>query len=108
MISKSGQPSDKPVCSTAIGLSLSHRPAMAFKVDFADYEAEGVQHQHPQDQLILALHGAVTCTAESGGLGRSTRLWTLGTRRRSSQQSGHAQCSSNIPVRRARRGEASS
>jgi AraC-like DNA-binding protein len=66
MISKSGQPSDKPLCSTAIDLSLSQGPAMAFRVDFADYEAEGVQHQHPQGQLILALHGAVTCTAESG------------------------------------------
>ncbi|SCW83808.1 AraC-type DNA-binding protein [Rhizobium mongolense subsp. loessense] len=66
MISKSGQPSDKPLCSTAIDLSLSQGPAMAFRVDFADYEAEGVEHQHPQGQLILALHGAVTCTAESG------------------------------------------
>jgi AraC-like DNA-binding protein len=66
MISKSGQPSDKPLCSTAIDLSLSQGPAMAFRVDFADYRAEGVQHQHPQGQLILALHGAVTCTAESG------------------------------------------
>ncbi|CUX68289.1 AraC family transcriptional regulator (plasmid) [Agrobacterium tumefaciens] len=66
MISKSGQPLMKPTCSTAIDLSLSHGPAMAFRVDFADYEAEGHQHQHPQGQLILALHGAVTCTAESG------------------------------------------
>ncbi|MBX5166806.1 MULTISPECIES: helix-turn-helix domain-containing protein [unclassified Rhizobium] len=66
MISKSGQPLMKPTCSTAIVLSLSHGPTMAFRVDFADYEAEGVQHQHPQGQLILALHGAVTCTAESG------------------------------------------
>ncbi|CUW96951.1 helix-turn-helix transcriptional regulator [Rhizobium pusense] len=66
MISKSGQPLMKPACSTAIDLSFSHGPAMAFKVDFADYEAERHQHQHPQGQLILALHGAVTCTAESG------------------------------------------
>ncbi len=66
MISKSGQPLMKPSCSTAVDLTLSHGPAMAFRVDFADYEAEEVQHQHPQGQLILALHGAVTCTAESG------------------------------------------
>ena len=66
MISKSGQPLNKPLCGTAIDLSRSHGPAMAFRVDFADYEAEGVQHQHPQGQLVLALHGAVTCTAESG------------------------------------------
>ncbi len=66
MISKSGQPSNKPPCSTAIDLSRSQGPAMAIRMDFADYEAEGVQHQHPQGQLILALHGAVTCRAESG------------------------------------------
>jgi hypothetical protein len=64
MISKSGQPSKKPPCSTAVDLSLPHGPAMAIRMDFADYEAEGVQH--PQGQLILALHGAVTCTAERG------------------------------------------
>ncbi len=39
---------------------------MAMRMDFADYEAEADPHQHPQGQLILALHGAVTCTAESG------------------------------------------
>lgn len=66
MISKLGQPSNKPPCSTAIDLSLSRGPAMAIRMDFADYEAEGVRHQHPQGQLILALHGAVTCRAESG------------------------------------------
>ncbi|KKC26003.1 AraC family transcriptional regulator [Sphingomonas sp. SRS2] len=67
MISKSGQPSNKlPPCSTALDLSLSHGPAMAIRMDFADYEAEEHQHQHPQGQLIVALHGAVTCRAESG------------------------------------------
>ncbi|NTA40182.1 AraC family transcriptional regulator [Agrobacterium salinitolerans] len=66
MISKMGQPSNKPSCSSAIDLSFPHGPATAIRVDFADYEAEGVQHQHPQGQLILALHGAVTCTAENG------------------------------------------
>lgn len=53
-------------CSTAIDLSLSHGPATAIRVDFADYEAEEPQHQHRQGQLILALHGAVTCRTESG------------------------------------------
>ncbi|WP_176599001.1 MULTISPECIES: AraC family transcriptional regulator [Sphingobium] len=67
MISKSGQPSNKQrPCSTAIDLNLSHGPALAIKVDFADYEAEGPQHQHRQGQLILALHGAVTCKVDSG------------------------------------------
>ncbi|MEI4482489.1 MULTISPECIES: AraC family transcriptional regulator [unclassified Phyllobacterium] len=67
MISKSGQPSNKSrPCSAAIDLSLSHGPAMAIRMDFADYEAEETQHQHRQGQLILALHGAVTCRSESG------------------------------------------
>ena len=67
MISKSGQSLNmRPPCSTACDLSLSHGPAMAMRMDFADYEAEADPHQHPQGQLILALHGAVTCTAGSG------------------------------------------
>ena len=51
MILKSSQPSNKPPSSTAIDLSLLHGPAMAIRMDYADYEAEGVQHQHPQGQL---------------------------------------------------------
>lgn len=43
---------------------------MAIRVDFSDYEAEGPRHQHAQGQLILALHGAVTCRAES-------RVWIV-------------------------------
>ena len=71
MISKSGQASKNlPLCSTAIDLSLLHGPAMAIRVDFADYEAERPQHQHPQGQLIFALHGAVTCRAEN-------RVWIV-------------------------------
>jgi AraC-like DNA-binding protein len=67
MISKSGQFSnERPPCSIAIDLSLPHGPAMAIKLDFADYEAEGAQHQHRQGQLVLALYGAVTCRVESG------------------------------------------
>lgn len=64
MISKSGH--SPPPCSTACDLSLSHGPAMAIRMDFADYEAEEHLHQHRQGQLILALHGAVTCTTEGG------------------------------------------
>ncbi|OZI42361.1 AraC family transcriptional regulator [Bordetella genomosp. 4] len=71
MISKLGQAANKrPPCGTAINLSLSRGPAMAIRVDFADYEAEGALHQHPQGQLVLALHGAVTCRAES-------RVWIV-------------------------------
>lgn len=67
MISKLGQISnERPHCSTAIDLSLQQRPAMAISVDFAEYDAEGHRHQHRQGQLVLALHGAVTCKAEKG------------------------------------------
>lgn len=41
---------------------------MALHVDFSDYGAEVPRHQHPEGQLILALHGAVTCTA-------ADRIW---------------------------------
>jgi AraC-like DNA-binding protein len=44
----------------------SNRPAFAVRLDFSDYEAEVHQHQHEQGQLILALHGAVTCKTENG------------------------------------------
>lgn len=37
--------------------------ATAVHLDFAGYEAEMPHHHHRQGQLILALHGAVTCTA---------------------------------------------
>lgn len=42
---------------------LANRPAVARLLDFADYEAEVPVHVHRKGQLILALHGAVTCTA---------------------------------------------
>lgn len=44
----------------------SDRPAVALHLDFSDYEAEVPQHSHRQGQLILALHGAVTCTTANG------------------------------------------
>lgn len=43
---------------------LDDRPAVARLLDFADYEAEVPVHVHRRGQLILALHGAVTCTAD--------------------------------------------
>lgn len=42
---------------------LTFLPAVAHKLDFADHEAEVPLHVHRKGQLILALHGAVTCTA---------------------------------------------
>lgn len=65
MISKSGQAAKK-LCSADFDPDRASRPAAARLVDFSDYAAEVPQHQHRQGQLILALHGAVTCTAANG------------------------------------------
>lgn len=67
MISKSGQ-SAKLLrsCYDDIDLDQSDRPAFAVRLDFNDYEAEVPHHQHKEGQLILALHGAVTCKTENG------------------------------------------
>lgn len=45
----------------------SDLPAVALRVDFKDYEAEIPTHSHRKGQMILALHGAVTCVV-SGSL----------------------------------------
>ncbi|TCU24325.1 AraC family transcriptional regulator [Rhizobium laguerreae] len=67
MISESGQ-SAKLLrsCYDDVDLDQSDRPAFAVRLDFSDYEAEVPQHQHKEGQLILALHGAVTCRTENG------------------------------------------
>ncbi|WP_370677031.1 helix-turn-helix domain-containing protein [Pleomorphomonas sp. PLEO] len=67
MISKSGQ-SARPLrsCDEDFDPERSDRPVVALRLDFSDYEAEVPRHQHRQGQLILALHGAVTCTAANG------------------------------------------
>lgn len=44
---------------------LTDRPAVARQLDFAEYEAEVPTHTHRKGQLILALHGAVTCAADN-------------------------------------------
>jgi AraC-like DNA-binding protein len=67
MISKSGQ-SAKTLrsCFEDFDPERSDRPAVALHLDFSDYAAEVRQHKHRQGQLVLALHGAVTCmTADS-------------------------------------------
>lgn len=66
MISKSGQSARQRRGCGECDPEWSDRPAVALHLDFADYEAEVPQHQHRQGQLILALHGAVTCTAANG------------------------------------------
>ena len=42
---------------------LESQPAIARQLDFADHEAEVPLHVHRKGQLIVARHGAVTCTA---------------------------------------------
>ncbi|NKJ40457.1 hypothetical protein FHT28_007225 [Rhizobium sp. SG570] len=67
MISKSGQSAQKlRPCIADFDCNRSDRPAVAVDLDFSEYEAEVPQHQHRQGQLILALHGAVTCTSANG------------------------------------------
>ncbi len=67
MISKSGQTArELRSCFDDFDPDRSDRPAVALRLDFSDYQAEVRQHQHRQGQLILALHGAVTCTAANG------------------------------------------
>jgi hypothetical protein len=57
-------------CSVDFDPDRSDFPAVAWHVDFSHYEAEVPPHQHRQGQLILALHGAVTCSA-------ANCLWTV-------------------------------
>ncbi|WFR95767.1 AraC family transcriptional regulator [Rhizobium tumorigenes] len=67
MISKLGQSAKMPrSCFDDFDPDWSNRPAFAVRLDFSDYEAEVHEHQHEQGQLILALHGAVTCKTENG------------------------------------------
>ncbi len=42
---------------------LTDLPAVAHRLDFAEHEGEVPLHVHRKGQLIIALHGAVTCTA---------------------------------------------
>ena len=67
MISKSRQStSERPSCGAGFDPERLDRPAFALHLDFSDFEAEVHQHQHRQGQLVVALHGAVTCTAANG------------------------------------------
>lgn len=67
MISRSGQfPPEPRPCDAGIDPDASDRPAFALRLDFRDHAAEGPRHRHRKGQLVLALHGAVTCTAADG------------------------------------------
>lgn len=66
MIAKSGQSARLRRCDDDLDPEAWSGPATAVHLDFSAYAAEVPEHQHRQGQLILALHGAVTCTAASG------------------------------------------
>ena len=67
MISESGQSASRlRPCISDFDPDSSAKPAIAVHFDFHDYEAEVPQHRHRKAQLILALHGAVICTAANG------------------------------------------
>jgi len=56
-----------PVSRSAVAVfdpDLTDRPAIVRQLDFTDYGAEVPMHTHRKGQLILAQHGAVTCTAD--------------------------------------------
>lgn len=55
-----------PTPRSAVSVSapdLTPLPAVAYQLDFAEHEAEIPSHVHRKGQLILTLHGAVTCIA---------------------------------------------
>lgn len=67
MIVKLGQSAKRvQSCSDDVDSIGPRRSANALHLDFTDYTAEMPRHHHRQGQLILALHGAVTCTAADG------------------------------------------
>ncbi|NDW03769.1 AraC family transcriptional regulator [Jiella pacifica] len=67
MIFKSGQSAEAlPPCAQDIDFNRFGGPAMALRVGFGDDDTKVPEHRHAQGQLILALHGAVTCTAVGG------------------------------------------
>jgi len=61
-------PNPMPASRSAISVfdpDMADQPAVARLLDFAEYEAEVPVHVHRSGQLIVALHGAVTCTADN-------------------------------------------
>lgn len=96
MILKSGQ-SGKVVrsCGADFDPDRWDGPAVALRVDFSDYEHEVPQHQHRQGQLIMALHGAVTCTSVNGLwiVPPGSAVWIPGSVRHSNQVTPNARLS---------------
>ncbi|MBC9179996.1 AraC family transcriptional regulator [Pseudoroseomonas ludipueritiae] len=53
-------------CTTEHDPDQTDRPAVALRLDFRNYVLEIPMHRHRKGQLVLALEGAVTCTAANG------------------------------------------
>lgn len=53
-------------CTAEHDPDRSDRPALALRIDFRNYVLEVPMHRHRKGQLVLALQGAVTCTAANG------------------------------------------
>lgn len=66
MISKSGQSAEAlRSCAAEFDTDRLDRMAFAVRLDFSQYEAEVPFHRHRQGQLVMALHGAVTCRTQN-------------------------------------------
>lgn len=67
MIFESGHSAQRvQSCNADFDCRGSHYAAIAMHLDFTDYQAEMPRHRHRQGQLVLALHGAVTCSVADG------------------------------------------
>jgi AraC-like DNA-binding protein len=67
MVSQTGHSAQRvQSCNANFGGTEARRPASAVHLDFTDYRAEIPMHQHEQGQLVLTLHGAVTCVVSDG------------------------------------------
>ncbi|MBP2551754.1 AraC-like DNA-binding protein [Neorhizobium galegae] len=66
MISKTGQSSaERRDCYDEFDPDTLDRTAFAVRLDFSQYKDEVPLHKHRQGQLVMALHGAVTCRTEN-------------------------------------------
>jgi AraC-like DNA-binding protein len=52
--------------ATDLNPDKSDRPALAIRLQVNEFKAEIPVHQHRKSQLVLALHGAVTCQVADG------------------------------------------
>ncbi|AGT10973.1 transcriptional regulator, AraC family (plasmid) [Paracoccus aminophilus JCM 7686] len=56
----------RPIATRRFDPDASARPVIALRLDFRDYAREVPVHRHQKGQLVMALHGAVTCRLTEG------------------------------------------